>query len=112
MKDRSNFGTKEVRENNPFMRGFRDEKPIRALSRVDHLIGKVGIPLVQAVESYYQQYLDKPNEVTAKKYRLWRLRLHRHMRNKLEMLREINESRPLGLDDDGPGPLCWDMDFD
>jgi len=28
------------------------------------------------------------------------------------MLREINEARTLGLDDDGPGPLCWDLNFD
>jgi hypothetical protein len=109
---RKDFGTKEIRESDPFMRGFRDKGPVRALSESDRLTEKIGIPLVEAVSAYYQQYLDKPCESTAKKYRVWRLRIHQKMRNNPEMLREINEARTLGLDDDGPGPLCWDLNFD
>jgi hypothetical protein len=110
---RIDFGTKEVRENDPLLKGFIDyNKPTRALRRVDHLIEKVGIGLVQTVEKHYEAYCSKPNEANAKKYVLWRLRLHRRMKNELEVLREINESRPLGLNDDSMGITCWDMNFD
>jgi hypothetical protein len=110
---RANFGTKEVRENDPLLRGFVDHSaPTRALRRLDFLISKVGIGLVQIVDKYYKAYLIKPNDANAKKYLLWRLRLHKKMKGKLEILHEINETMNLGLEDSAPGETCWNMEFD
>jgi hypothetical protein len=83
----------------------------RALDPVDHLIAKVGIGIVDTVERYYQKYTDKPNEANARAYCLWRLRLHRRLKNDRELLTSINEARNLGLNDEEPGRLCWDCDF-
>jgi hypothetical protein len=83
----------------------------KALDRTDHLIQKVGIGMVQTVESYYQKYLNKPNEANARQYALWRLRLHRRLKNDRETLEAINQARNLGLFDEKPGKLCWDLDF-
>jgi hypothetical protein len=82
-----------------------------ALDPVDHLIAKVGIGIVDTVERYYQKYQAKPNEANAKAYCLWRLRLHRRLKNDKSLLNAINEARTLGLNDDLPGKLCWDYDF-
>jgi hypothetical protein len=82
-----------------------------ALNPVDHLIAKVGISMVQTVESYYQKYCDQPNEKNAKAYCTWRLRLHRRLKNDKPLLDAINEARNLGLDDEGPGRTLWDCDF-
>lgn len=109
------FGDKTTREAmlaDPLLRGkWEDAKPVRALKREDHLIAKVGIGIVQTVESYYQKYLEKPNPANAKAYCLWRLRLHRRLKNNRETLDAINEARGLGLYDENPGALCWDIDF-
>lgn len=78
---------------------------------VDHLIAKVGIGIVDTVERYYQKYQAKPNEVNAKAYCLWRLRLHRRLKNDQALLESINEARNLGLHDDGPGKTCWELTF-
>ena len=78
---------------------------------VDHLIAKVGIGMVDTVERYYQKYLEKPNESTAKAYCLWRLRLHRRLKNDVKLLEAINEARNLGLHDENPGKTYWDCDF-
>lgn len=83
----------------------------KALQKVDHLIGKVGIGIVQAVETKYQKYLTDPSEKNAKNYTLWRLRLHRRLNNDVEILEAINEARNLGLYDENPGRLCWDYVF-
>ena len=82
-----------------------------ALDPVDHLIAKVGIGIVDTVERYYQKYVAKPNEANAKAYCLWRLRLHRRLKNDVPLLEAINEARTLGLYDEQPGKLCWDYDF-
>ena len=82
-----------------------------ALNPVDHLIAKVGIGMVQTVESYYQKYCDQPNEKNAKAYCTWRLRLHRRLKNDRGLLDEINTARNLGLYDEKPGKLCWDCEF-
>ena len=82
-----------------------------ALNPVDHLIAKVGIGMVQTVETYYNRYCEQPNEKNAKQYILWRLRLHRRLKNDRELLDAINEARSLGLYDDKPGKLCWDCEF-
>jgi hypothetical protein len=82
-----------------------------ALNPVDHLIAKVGIGMVQTVETYYNRYCEQPNEKNAKQYILWRLRLHRRLKNDRELLDAINEARNLGLYDDKPGKLCWDCEF-
>ena len=110
------FGDKAMREAmlaDPLLRGkWEENKTVRALTKADHLISKVGIGIVQTVERYYQKYLEKPNDANAKAYCTWRLRLHRRMKNDREILDAINEARTLGLYDEGPGPLCWDLDFE
>ena len=78
---------------------------------VDHLIAKVGIGMVDTIERYYQKYLEKPNEANAKAYCLWRLRLHRRLKNDVKLLEAINEARNLGLHDEDPGKTYWDCDF-
>jgi hypothetical protein len=83
----------------------------KALRKVDHLIEKVGIGIVQTVENKYQKYLADPSERNAKEYALWRLRLHRRLKNDVEILNAINEARNLGLFDENPGKLCWDCSF-
>lgn len=83
----------------------------RALKPVDHLIAKVGIGIVDTVERYYQKYLENPSESTARSYRLWRLRLHRRLKNDKKLLEKINEARNLGLNDERPGETCWELDF-
>jgi len=81
------------------------------LDPVDHLIAKVGIGMVDTVERYYQKYLEKPNEANARAYCLWRLRLHRRLKNDVKLLEAINEARNLGLHDEKPGKTYWDCDF-
>ena len=109
------FGDKAIREAmlaDPLLRGkWEDAQPVRALTKEDHLIAKVGIGIVQTVERYYQKYLEKPNETNAKAYCLWRLRLHRRLNNDRDLLDAINEARGLGIYDEKPGPLCWGLDF-
>lgn len=83
-----------------------------ALNPVDHLIAKVGIGMVDTVERYYNKYVEKPNEVNARAYCLWRLRLHRRLNNDRDLLNAINEARSLGLNDTHPGNTCWDLSFD
>ncbi len=82
-----------------------------ALNPVDHLIAKVGIGMVQTVESYYNRYCQQPNEKNAKAYCTWRLRLHRRLKNDRNLLEAINEARTLGLNDPAPGKTCWDCEF-
>jgi len=83
----------------------------KALRKVDHLIEKVGIGIVQTVESKYQKYLNDPSEKNAKDYVVWRLRLHRRLKNNVEVLEAINDARNLGLYDEEPGKLCWNCVF-
>jgi hypothetical protein len=83
-----------------------------ALDPVDHLIAKVGIGMVDTVERYYQKYQAKPNEANAKAYCLWRLRLHRRLKNDRDLLDAINDARSLGLYDEDPGKTCWDLAFE
>lgn len=83
----------------------------RALQKVDHLIEKVGIGIVQTVENKYQKYLAEPTERNAREYTLWRLRLHRRLKNDVEILEAINDARNLGLYDEEPGKLCWNCVF-
>jgi hypothetical protein len=83
----------------------------RALNPVDHLIAKVGIGMVDTVERHYQKYQTKPDEANARSYCLWRLRLHRRLKNDKALLDAINEARTLGLYDETPGKLCWDCEF-
>ena len=78
---------------------------------VDHLIAKVGIGMVDTVERYYQKYLEKPNEANARAYCLWRLRLHRRLKNDVKLLEAINDARNLGLHDENPGKTYWDCNF-
>ena len=82
-----------------------------ALDPVDHLIAKIGIGIVQTVESYYQKYCEAPNEKNAKAYQTWRFRLHKRLKNDRELLEAINEARNLGLTDERPGKTFWDLTF-
>lgn len=113
---RITFGDKSLRQammNDPLLRGKWEESPTtHALNPVDHLIAKVGISMVQAVESYYKRYCEQPNEKNAKQYCLWRLRLHRRLNNDRAVLESIDEARTLGLNDDSPGKTCWDLSFE
>ncbi len=79
---------------------------------VDHLIAKVGIGMVDTLERYYKKYCEKPNETNARAYCLWRLRLHRRLKNDKVLLDSINEARNLGLYDERPGKLVWDCQFE
>lgn len=81
------------------------------LDPVDHLIAKVGIGIVDTVERYYIRYCEKPNDANARAYCLWRLRLHRRLKNDKALLDAINEARNLGLYDEAPGRLCWNCEF-
>ena len=102
-----NLGKSEV-----FQRAVVKESNPRALRRVDHLVEKLGVPLVEAVKSSYDAYLAEPkNPKKAENYRKWRLRLHILANNNREMLELIDEYRELGLNDDGPGKLCWEYDL-
>ena len=83
----------------------------KPLSKTDHLIAKVGIEIVDTVERHYQKYQAKPNEANAKSYCLWRLRLHRRLKNDKFLLDAINEARNLGLYDEDPGKTCWNLYF-
>jgi len=82
------------------------------LDPVDHLIAKVGIGMVDTVERYYNKYTEKPNEANARAYCLWRLRLHRRLKNDRDLLNAINDARNLGLNDTHPGTTCWDLSFE
>lgn len=112
---RINFGDKALRQamlNDPLLRGQWEESPTtHALNPVDHLIAKVGISMVQAVEAYYKKYCEQPNEKNAKQYCLWRLRLHKRLKNERETLEAINGARNLGLFDEKPGKTFWDCEF-
>jgi hypothetical protein len=113
---KTNFGDKAFREamrNNPMLRGKWEETPkVHALNPTDHLIEKIGIGIVSTVERYYQKYTKTPNEANARAYCLWRLRLHRRLKNDVTTLEAINEARNLGLHDEDPGKTCWNLDFD
>ena len=84
----------------------------KPLSKTDHLISKVGIGIVATVERQYQKYLAQPSETNAKSYCLWRLRLHRRLKNDNILLEAINETRNLGLYDENPGKTCWNLTFE
>jgi hypothetical protein len=84
---------------------------IHALDPNDHLIAKVGIGIVQTVESHYAKYLANPNDRNAKAYQTWRLRLHRRLKNDRNLLEAINNARNLGLFDEDPGKTFWDCEF-
>lgn len=112
---RVNFGDKSLREamkNNPMLRGkWEEAATVHALDPIDHLIEKIGINMVQAVESYYERYCKTPNESNARAYVKWRFRLHQRLRNDRETLDAINEARNLGLYDENPGKTFWDCEF-
>lgn len=97
---------------NPLLREqWEETKPVHALNPIDHLIAKVGIGMVQTVESSYKKYCELPNETNAKTYCTWRLRLHRRLKNDKDLLDSINQARNLGLYDEKPGKLCWNCEF-
>ena len=68
--------------------------------------------MVDTVERYYARYIEKPDEANARAYCLWRLRLHRRLKNDRELLNAINDARNLGLEDTNPGKTCWDLSFE
>jgi hypothetical protein len=81
------------------------------LDPTDHLIAKIGIGMVQTVESHYRRYCENPNEKNAKAYCTWRLRLHRRLKNDHALLNAINDARDLGLHNSDPGKTLWDCQF-
>jgi predicted HTH transcriptional regulator len=84
----------------------------KALRKIDYLVEKAGVGMVQTLEKYYDNYLKNPNERNAKQYVLWRLRLHRKVKNDRSILDPINEARNLGLYDSNPGETCWNYNFE
>jgi hypothetical protein len=82
------------------------------LTKADRIIEKVGVGMVEVVKSKYDEYLEKPNKKNALEYCKWRLRLHRKLNNNRDRLEEVNTARVLGLYDENPGPLCFDLEFD
>ena len=84
----------------------------KPLAPVDHLINRVGIGIVDTVQRYYERYLAKPSETNARAYCLWRLRLHRRLKNDQALLEAIDEARALGLFDEKPGKTCWSLHFE
>ena len=84
----------------------------RSLSKSDRVVEAAGIGMVEAVKSKYDEYLEKPNKKNALEYCKWRLRLHRKLKNDRDRLEEVNLARGLGLYDENPGPLCFDLNFD
>lgn len=99
--------------NDPLLKGQWAEKTTtHALNPTDHLIAKVGIGIVTTVERYYEKYTLNPNEANARAYCLWRLRLHRRLKNDTAPLNAINDARNLGLNDSVVGRTCWDLHFD
>jgi hypothetical protein len=112
---KTNFGDKNIREamrNNPLLRGkWEETAKVHALDPTDHLIEKVGIGIVSTVERYYEKYTKTPNEANARAYCLWRLRLHRRLKNDVATLEAINDARNLGLKDETVGRTCWDLIF-
>lgn len=83
----------------------------KPLSKTDHLIAQVGIGIVDTVERHYQKYLNNPNDTNAKSYCLWRLRLHRRLKNDQSLLEAIDAAKNLGLHDESPGKTCWNLYF-
>ena len=90
------------------IRSGRSKKP---LSLSDKVIESVGVGTVEMVRARYEEYLEKPSKKTAVEYCLWRLRLHRKLNNDRERLEAVNEARGLGLYDENPGPICFDLEF-
>lgn len=110
----TSFGDRNLREemkNDPFLRGQWEKKVCHALTPTDHLINKIGINLVQAVEDYYKRFCETPNEANAKRYNTWRFRLHQRLKNDKALLDQINDARSLGLYDDRPGKTFWNCEF-
>ena len=102
----------ELLQNDPTLRWTPDyTRKTKALRKEDHLISKVGIGILQALETSYAAWKENPNEKTAKKYCTWRLRLHIKLKNDRGLLEEINELRGLGLFNEEVGPTCWDYDY-
>lgn len=74
---------------------------------------RAGAGLINALESWYAQWKAKPDSKRAlKEYRTWRVRLHRRWNGNKEFLEELNTAFELGLYDEGPGPLMWDIGYD
>jgi hypothetical protein len=93
-------------------RAVKKEPNPRALKKADFLVKRTGVAFVEAVKSTYDAYLADPkNPKKATNYCKWRLRLHIQLNNDREKLELLNEYRELGLDDDGPGPLCWNYEI-
>jgi hypothetical protein len=93
-------------------RAVKKEPNPRALKKADFLIKKVGVTFVEAVKASYDAYLADPkNPRKATNYCKWRLRLHIKVNNDREKLELLDGYRDLGLNNDGPGPLCWDYEI-
>ena len=102
-----NLGKSEV-----FQRSVKREPNPRALKKADFLVKKTGVAFVEAVKASYDAYLADPKNLKkATNYCKWRLRLHIKLNNDREKLELLDSYRGLGLEDDGPGPLCWDYEI-
>ena len=94
-------------------RAVKREANPRALRKVDFLAEKIVVAFIQAVKNSYDRYLEDPlNEKKRANYRTWRLRLHVKLGNNIEKIDLLNGHFGLGVYDEGPGPLCFDYDYD
>ena len=86
------------------------EREAREWSRyAGRLRMRAGSGLVGALESYYEQWQQKPTEKVKKEYMLWRLRLHLKWNGNPEFLEELNEAFNIGLHDEEPGQTYWEV---
>ena len=71
---------------------------------------KAGVGLIDALESWYFQWQEKPTPRATREYLSWRLRLHLKFNNQPEFLEELEEFFNIGLRDETPGPTYWEVE--
>jgi len=70
---------------------------------------KVGSGMVEALETWYGLWKEKPTARNQREYMLWRLRVHLRHNGHPEILEELNEYFDVGLFDEKVGKTYWDI---
>ena len=73
------------------------------------LKARAGIGMIDALESWYRQWLKKPTKQNRREYMTWRLRLHLKWNGEPEFLTELDEAFDIGLRNDEIGRTFWDI---
>lgn len=68
---------------------------------------KAGSGMIGALESWYQQWEEKPTPRAQREYMVWRLRLHVRWNEFPEFLEELNDAFHIGLYDEEVGQTFW-----